>query len=199
MNLAPQDRRNSIGHPLEEKLNAPAKDILDAISSGFRAQVDVKGKLAELYLYHRLATLQERAILSELHWSDKDGEPDFLVCYKGHRLTIQCKNVRSGKPGCRGAEAGSFRVELQKTRGGIDAKTGEKTRLYRPGEFDIVSVCLFNQTRAWEYVYAAARNLARHRTQTDRLDVMHPIPQPPVPPWYDDLLEVLEALHLSIA
>jgi len=35
-------------HQLEKDFNAPAKDILDAISYGFRAQVDVKGKLAEL-------------------------------------------------------------------------------------------------------------------------------------------------------
>ncbi len=199
VNLAPQERENSIGHPLEETLNAPARDILDAISSGFRAQVDVKGKLAELYLYRRLEVLHRRSVISELRWSDRDGDPDFFLCYKGHHLTIQCKNARSGKERCKGGEAGSFRVELQKTRSGVDIKTGEKTRLYRPDEFDIVAVCLFNQKRVWEYVYAAAGDMARHHTQTDRLQVMHPICQPSVSPWHDDLMEVLEALHLSIA
>lgn len=199
MSLARPERGNSIGHPLEELLNASARDILDAITRGFRAQVDVKGKLAELYLWHRLDALQRCGSISALEWSDKDGEPDFSLSYRGHRLTIQCKNVRSGKGRCRAAEPGSFRVELQKTRGGVDLKTGEKTRLYRPDEFDIVAVCLFNQKRVWEYAYVAARDLACHRKQADRLEVMHPVPQPLALPWHDDLLTVLQALYLSIA
>jgi len=194
-----QGQRDSIGHPLEIKLNASARDILDAISSGFRAQVDVKGKLAELYLFRALEGLQKHGVISELRWSDADGEPDFFLCYRSRRLTLQCKNVRSGEQRCRGAEGGSFRVELQKTRGGIDLKTGEKTRLYRPDEFDVVAVCLFNQKNVWEYVYAAAKDLARHRKQPDRLEVMHPIPQPTVPPWRNDLLEVFEIVRASTA
>lgn len=194
-----QGQRNSIGHPLERSLNASAKDILDAVGSGFRAQVDVKGKLAELYLFRALQGLQRQGIISELRWSDKDGGPDFFIYYKAHPLTIQCKNVRSGRQRCKGAEPGSFRVELQKTRGGIDPKTGEKTRLYRPDEFDVVAVCLFNQKGVWEYLYAAAKDLARHRKQPDRLEVMHPVPQPATPPWHGDSLEVLEIVHASVA
>ncbi len=45
-------------HPLEEKWNTTAADILTAIEHGFRAQADVKGKLAELYLFRRLEKLQ---------------------------------------------------------------------------------------------------------------------------------------------
>jgi len=37
-------------HAICGKLNASATDVLDAIESGFRAQIDVKGKLAELYM-----------------------------------------------------------------------------------------------------------------------------------------------------
>ncbi|MGH7916357.1 MAG: hypothetical protein ACREQE_02725 [Candidatus Binataceae bacterium] len=39
-----------LGHRLERIFNAPIDDILEAIEHGFRAQVDVRGKLAELYL-----------------------------------------------------------------------------------------------------------------------------------------------------
>ena len=194
-----QEERNSIGHPLETTLNASARDILDAVTSGFRAQVDVKGKLAELYLYRILAALQDQNTISELRWSDADGEPDFFLCYRSHHFSMQCKNVRSGTGRCKGGGPGTFRIELQKTRGGIDVRTGEKTRLYRPDEFDIVAVCLFNQERTWRYVYAAAKDLAHHRRQTDRLEVMHPISRPTALPWRDDLLETLEALHMSIA
>jgi len=190
-----EEQTDSIGHPLEKKLNASARDILDAIASGFRAQVDVKGKLAELYLFRTFQGLQRQGIISELQWSDADGQPDFLLSYRGGPLTVQCKNVRSGGQRCRGAETGSFRVELQRTRGGIDPKTGEKTRLYRPDEFDVVAVCLFNQKGVWQYVYAAARDLARHRKQADRLEVMHPIPQPTVSPWHDNPVEVLEIIR----
>jgi hypothetical protein len=37
-------------HPLENDLNADAADILSAIQKGFRAIIDVKGKLAEYFL-----------------------------------------------------------------------------------------------------------------------------------------------------
>ena len=194
-----QGQTNSIGHPLERSFNASARDILDAINSGFRAQVDVKGKLAELYLFRVLEALQKRGILSELRWSDTDGEPDFFLYHQGRRLTVQCKNIRSGGRRCQGTETRSFRVELQKTRGGIDPRAGAKTRLYRPDEFDVVAACLFNQKGVWEYVYAAAQDLARHHKQPDRLAVMHPICQPTGRPWHDNLLEVFEIVHVPRA
>ncbi len=196
MASAIQEQRDSIGHPIEKSLNASARDILDAISSGFRAQVDVKGKLAALFLFRTLQRLQIQGVISDLRWSDADGEPDFYLCCKARQLTVQCKNVRSGPQRCKGAESTSFRVELQKTRGGTDLRTGEKTRLYRPDEFDVVAVCLFNQTGTWDYLYAAAKDLARHRKQPDRLEVMHPVPQPATPPWYADFQEVLGLFHV---
>jgi hypothetical protein len=189
-----QEQRDSIDHPLERALNASARDILDAVSSGFRAQVDVKGKLAELYLFRALQFLAEQKVISDLHWSDKDGDPDFFLSYKGHRLSVQCKNVRAGQQYRKGENKGAYKVELQKTRGGIDPKTGEKTRLYRPEEFDVVAVCLFNQTGAWEFLYAKASDLAHHRKQPDRLEVMHPVPQQPAAPWYADLRKVLDRI-----
>ncbi len=190
-----QGQGNSIGHPLEKALNASAKDILDAVQNGFRAQVDVKGKLAELYLFRELQLLAGQGVVSDLHWSDRDGEPDFFVSYEGRRRSIQCKNVRTGQQYRTGENEGSFKVELQKTRGGVDPKSGEKTRLYRPQEFDVVAVCLFNQTGAWEFLYARANDLARHRKHPERLEVMHPIPQLAAPPWYADLRQVLGAIH----
>jgi len=190
-----QEPRDSIGHPVEEALNASARDILDAINSGFRALVDVRGKLAELYLFRALQFAAKQGIISDLRWSDKDGEPDFFLSYNGRWLSIQCKNVRTGQQYRTGENAGSFKVELQKTRGGIDPNTGEKTRLYRPDEFDLVVVCLFNQTGAWEFLYARAHDLARHRKHPDRLEVMHPVPPRPAHPWYADLRQALDTTH----
>lgn len=188
-------RQGSIGHPLERSLNAPAADILDAIASGFRAQVDVKGKLAELYLYRLLLRMEQRGVITALEWTDKDGEPDFFLEYAGHRLGIQCKNIRSGEQYKTGDRKGLFKVELQKTRGGIDPATGEKTRYYRADEFNVVGICLFNQTGAWEFLFAAAKDLSLHRDRPDRLEVMHPVPRYAGGIWRDNLLDVLRSLH----
>lgn len=171
-------------------LNASARDILDAVHSGFRAQVDVKGKLAELYLCRLLEEYGKEGIISGLVWSDRDGEPDFFLVHSGRRLSIQCKNVRSGEQYKTGDRKGLFKVELQKTRGGTDARTGERTRCYRPDEFDIVAVCLFNQTGAWEFLFALARDLSRHRNQPDRLEVMHPVPPCASGPWKASLSDL---------
>lgn len=185
--------RDSIEHPLETDLNASARDILDAIQSGFRAQVDVKGKLAELYLHRRLRRLEVEGQIANVEWSDRDGQPDFFLTYRGRRLSIQCKNVRSGEEYKTGARKGMLKVELRKTRGGTDASTGERTRCYRPDEFDVVAVCLFNQTGSWDFLYAAARRLGRHRQQQDRLAVFHPVPRQATPTWPDDLMQLLRS------
>ena len=55
-------------HPLETKLNASAQDILTAIERGFRAQVDVKGKLAELFLSRELDRLKAAGIIRGIRY-----------------------------------------------------------------------------------------------------------------------------------
>ena len=82
-------------HPLEELWNTTAWDILSAIQRGFRAQVDVKGKLAEWFLFQRLETMEQEGALENVDWTDKDGQPDFVVTRAGREIKIECKNVRS--------------------------------------------------------------------------------------------------------
>lgn len=69
----------SPSHPLERKFNASAADILEAIEHGFRAQVDVKGKLAELYLHRHLRRLEAKGQILSIVWHDADGQPDFEI------------------------------------------------------------------------------------------------------------------------
>jgi hypothetical protein len=137
-------------HPLEEVLNAPAVDILEAIYRGFRARIDAKGKLAELYLSRHLDQLRTLRIIDRYEWHDKDGKPDFEVFAGGQRIVIECKNVRSAsdtsartKKADRLAGEGWSMVELQKTRSGLDAQ-GRQTRGYPLDHFDILAACLFN-------------------------------------------------------
>ena len=82
-------------HPHETKLNATAFDILSAIERGFRAQVDVKGKLAELFMSRQFEKLREQGAIDGFVWQDIDGQPDFIVTYRGHELVVECKNIRN--------------------------------------------------------------------------------------------------------
>jgi len=176
----------SSSHPLERKFNAPAKDILEAIERGFRAQVDVKGKLAELYLYRHFERLRADGQIISIQWHDADGLPDFeLLMQDRQKLRVECKNLRSGKNfsaqrGCK--------VEIQKTRGGLD-KAGRKTRGYLADYFDLLAACTFNLTGEWRFRFIAARRLARRDEDPKVLKVMQSVPlMGDDKYWFDDFI-----------
>jgi transcriptional regulator with XRE-family HTH domain len=172
-------------HPLTRALNAPSLDILEAIQRGFRAQIDVKGKLAELYMHRRLEELRAGGTIQDLVWNDVDGKPDFVVHYRGHELLLECKNIRNevfkSPP--------AYKVELQRTRNSMD---GTPTRGYRGDEFHVLGVSLFNQTGRWEYLYTATRRLARRPTSPDHLVIMQRVPMTPESPWTADPVPALD-------
>ena len=171
-----------MNHPLEKKLNASADDILTAIERGFRAQVDVKGKLAELFMSRKFDALHEAGRIELYIWQDIDGKPDFIVTYRGRELVVECKNIRNEtykKPP-------AYKVELQKTRNSMD---GTPTRGYKVDEFDVLGVSLFNQTGEWNYLFVATKRLARHPQLEDFLVVMQRVPMKTEAPWTTDPLE----------
>jgi len=172
-------------HKLEKKLNATAKDILDAILNGFRAQVDVKGKLAELYLFRILKKLEVQKKIKSLEWKDNDGTPDFSLEFNGHIFKIECKNVRNE---IYQSPTPSFKVEIQKTR---NSKDGTDTRSYRRDYFDILAVCTFNQTKKWEFVFIKVSDLVVVASNPNLLQIMHRVPIQIVDPWKKDIFEVL--------
>lgn len=173
-------------HPLEHDLNADANDILSAIQKGFRAIIDVKGKLAEYFLAQELARLKTSGVLTEYHWADKDGEPDFVIEYQEHRLKIECKNVRS-KELFRSPP--SYKIELQKTR---NSKDGTNTRGYKRNEFDILAVCLFNHTKRWEYLFICTSRLQVRPKERTFLKIMQPVPFAAATPWHSNLEAVIK-------
>jgi hypothetical protein len=172
-------------HNLEDILNAPATDIMDAILAGFRTQVDVKGKLAELYLFKRLKVLNDSGYISELIWNDKDGVPDFFFKFKGKDVKAECKNLRNEI--YRTPEK-SYKVEIQKTR---NSKDGSNTRSYRVGYFDILAVCLFNQTGVWKFYYIRSEDLETLPEEPSLLKIMQRVPIEPQGKWKIDIKEVL--------
>src|SRR5205085_6128000 len=124
--------------------NASAWDILSAIEKGFRAQVDVKGKLAEFFLFRQLDVLQTAGVISTLEWHDRDGVPDFSMTHKETLLRVECKNIRSPsrkpkteprKPRKTPPVPPAWRVEIQKTRNQL---TGGPARGYKIDEFEIL-------------------------------------------------------------
>lgn len=179
------DVHGSAAHPLTDKLNASAQDILTAIENGFRAQVDVKGKLAELFMSRQLAALKKDGTIEDFVWQDLDGQPDFIVMYRARRLEVECKNIRNEvfkKPP-------SYKVELQRTRNSMD---GTPTRGYRADDFDVIGVSLFNQTGRWSYAYVATKHLARRSNLPGFLVIMQRVPIEIREPWTTDPLQAFD-------
>ncbi len=194
--MAPQffDAGQPVQHPLEVKFNASAWDILCAIEKGFRAQVDVKGKLAEWFLSKILEEFRATEVFTKVEWSDEDGKPDFRLTSKTFDLTLECKNLRSEEK----YADGTYKLETQKTRN-QKLKEGQEeqelkvkgTRWYRVTEFDIVAACLFNMTGKWEYLFVRTIDLARHPSNSACLKTMQRVPPAPKDPWKATLPEVL--------
>ena len=151
------DDGQTVQHPLELKFNAAGWDILCAIEQGFRAQVDVKGKLAEWFLYKQLKELKSRGVIEDVIWHDTNGRPDFDIMIGERTIRMECKNVRSGA-NPKGYQ-GDFRVEIQKTRNQLVGGR-ELTRGYRADDFEVLAACLFNQTGTWDYVFVESGRLA---------------------------------------
>ena len=188
------DAAGWIGHPLEEQLKSSARDILDAILRGHRAQTDVKGKLAELHLYNYLKNLEQSRIISNLEWLDIDGKPDFAFVHQGYKLQLECKNVRNTGYTSRKSERykpyrGSPQIETQKTRNSRDPTNN--TRAYNVNEFDIVAACLFNQTGMWEFRFALSAKLEKRQEDPNLLETYHPVYHSEDGPWSEHIVDTL--------
>ncbi len=187
----------AVQHPLERAFNASGWEILSAIEKGFRTQVDVKGKLAELFLYRKLEALRDSGVIMDLQWNDKDGVPDFRLKHQGNVCRLECKNVRSPvkqkqvKAAARARAPrppASWRVEVQKTRNQL---TGGPARGYKADEFEILAACLFNQTGKWEYLFISSQDLLRRVPHPDYLVIMQPVPFVAGGSWKATIEEVL--------
>jgi hypothetical protein len=174
-------------HPLEELFKVPGWDILSAIEHGHRARTDVKGKLAEFYLNKHIEGMLARQEINSFNWSDATGKPDFIVEIKGSTYRIECKNVRSG----RAVFADGYKVELQKTRNAI---AGGPSRGYKNDEFDVLAVCLFNQTGNWDFLFADTKKLEVRPAHPDYLVIMQRVPYGANGVWKGTLREVTNEL-----
>jgi transcriptional regulator with XRE-family HTH domain len=173
-------------HPLLSAWKVSAMDIIQAVSHGFRAQVDVKGKLAEWMLFNELSRLQQAGSIQKFDWLDADDKPDFIVKAGANRVAIECKNVRSRTANQN--DHTPIRVELQKTR---NARDGSNTRGYQTDHFDVLSACLFNRTGRWDFRHVAINKLATRPNDPSCLKIMHVVPAEAESPWHASLLEAI--------
>jgi len=183
------DGKKYVRHRLEDVFNASAWDILSAIERGFRAQVDVKGKLAELFLHQVLLRSQSRGEIESVQWFDKDGYPDFEIDVAGRKIRLECKNVRSGQS----KFPGQHYVEIQKTRNRIEGGPG---RGYKADEFEVLAACLFNQTGQWDFLFCTTINLERRPKLPDFLKIYQPVPFEARGSWHATLAAALGDLGL---
>lgn len=180
-------------HPIEVDLNVQAEVILEAIrrSSDLTLR-GIRGIIAE-------ASFDMNVASKLVGWTSAPlaGDPayDCLLEQGGNKIRIQVKMQRliSHRPmmaseAFRRLPADMYVVETQRTRGGKDSKTGDATRPYRFGEFDILAVSLHPSTNDWsKFRYTLERWLLPDPTAPDCLLKFQPIPTAPNEDWTDDL------------
>jgi hypothetical protein len=146
-------------HALEEEFELHSAEILEVIRTRMRLAVAVRGGIAE---HHLERHLHEDPEVAEARRLDEDGRPDFEVTLRDRRsLLVECKNVSPER-----YRDGDLKVEVQKTR---SSKGAPESRLYLPGQFDVVAACLFSATRRWEFRFKQTAGLARDGRHPDRL------------------------------
>lgn len=185
-------------HPLEIEYGLSAEELLDAVSRRFRAKVALEGTVAEVQAERHILAAQYRGVVSEHKTHDIDGYADFSIWLpkQPNPFRIEVKNVRNSNEAYRrrGVITG-YKVEVQKTR----AAQGDATsRLYDAEQFEILAVCMGKKTHDWkQFMWVAARHLARNLASPHKLAVMHRAPLTEegfIEPWYRSLVDLIETL-----
>ena len=119
----------------------------------------VRGGVAERHLYRQLVA--DPSVLAVVLGS-QDGPPDLLVSLaSGRTVTVECKNASQMT-----YANGTPEVETQKTRA---SKGDPKSRLYDPGQFDVVAASMYGPVGRWEFRFKRSDRLERDKTFGDRL------------------------------
>lgn len=189
-------------HRIEREWNTSAEVVLEALArSSALTRRMFKGILAE-------AAFKVEVIDKLAGWEDVtppgNHAYDFKIGKAAITATIQAKLQRQAKnqplfyrvPRKRsGTMSGFFVVETQKTRAGVDAATGETTRPYRFGEFDILAVSMEPATHDWsQFRYTLGNWLIPQPAAPNQIAVLQPVSLQPNDDWTDSLPTVLEWL-----
>lgn len=185
-------RRRVPVHPIEGKLNTQAEVILEAIDrAGDLTLRGVRGIIAEVSFAVDVVQKLEG-------WVDVtpqgDWPFDFLLEDRAGKVRVQVKlqRLERGAPkldrrATRLLGRNVFVVETQRTRTGTDRGTGEGTRPYRFGAFDILAVSMHPSTNRWDsFMYTIGRWLLPRRDNPALLRTLQPVSSTPDEDWTDD-------------
>jgi hypothetical protein len=172
-------------HELELKYGLTAQELLDAIDKRFRLKVALEGAVAEVHFERKLRIASREGWLTSYESHDVDGMHDFtVVTLSGISIRVEVKTIRNGvKP----------KVELQKTRA---AKGDPSSRYYDRDHFDVVAVCVGRSTGDWsQFRYALVREMPCHRDHSNKLQIMHCIPEEEGTPlrWFSRFQDIIDA------
>jgi len=191
-------------HPIEAELNIQAEVILEAIHrSSDLTQRGVRGVIAEAAFEMEVVKLldgwKSLPIVGDVPF-------DFLLADKMGEVRLQLKMQRkkSQRPMIAN-EAYSwlpvnmYVVETQRTRGGKDPKTGQDTRPYKFGEFDILVVSMHPSTNEWNtFMYTVADWLLPREEDENLLLKFQPVAQGTTADWTDNLQTCIQWFRSGI-
>lgn len=185
-------------HPIETELNTQAEVILEAISrSSDLTRRGIRGIIAE-------AAFAVNVVDKLVGWTDLteegDHSYDFLLSDKCGTVRVQVKmqRLKSQQPmlanqGYKFLPDDMYVVETQRTRGGIDPKTGMDTRPYKFKEFDILAVSLHPSTKNWNhFLYTVVDRLIPRKDDPTCLLKFQPVSMAPSQYWTDDFLTCIK-------
>lgn len=180
-------------HDLETSFGASAEVILEAIArASDLSRRGILGLIAE-------ASFKVNVLDPLLGWqidSFVGDEPfDFRISSADRVVRIQVKRQRLVKQAPMRYRRGSamFVAETQRSRKGVDRATGEDTRPYRFGEFDLLAVSVQPATGDWkQFRFIPQRWLIPRRDNPSYLQVLQPVALEPNDEWSVDLPTAIE-------
>lgn len=183
-------------HPLEAKMGADAETILEAIDRANElTRRMIRGVIAE-------AAFEIHVVKKLIGWESEplpgNSAYDFLLKDEVGSVRIQVKLQRSerGKPKLRG---GLFVAETHRSRSGKSRATGQDTRPYKFGDFDILAVAMQPAKGSWDAFFFTVGDWLTSRTGQDALlEVHQPVAPSPNDDWTDDFLTCIRWLRSGI-
>lgn len=189
-------------HRIEHDWNTSAEIVLEAIArSGPLTQRMFKGILAE-------AAFKVEVLDKLVGWREVTPPGthayDFAIQAGDVKVTVQTKLQRkhAGKPfmyripGRRGAATAFYVVETQKSRKGADRTSGESTRPYRFGEFDILAVSMEPATGDWaQFRFTLGNWLIPRPGEPNLIAIYQPVSLEPNEDWTESLATAIQWLQ----
>lgn len=189
-------------HRIEQEWNTSAEIVLEAIArAGPITQRMFKGILAEAAF--------KVEVLDRLEGWTEVTPPgthayDFAIKGSGDvTVTIQAKLQRKerGKPfmyripGKRGSATSFYVVETQKSRKGTNRTSGESTREYRFGQFDLLAVSMEPATGDWsQFRFTLGSWLIPRPTDPKLIAIYQPVSLESNEDWTDSLATAIKWL-----